>query len=252
MGKCSFMENKIEPGRNNDMGFEGSEMHLSLGGVDVYLLSERAMFLPRDRTMVIGDLHFGKVNHFRRAGLPVPLAANQRNAERLIDLLNAWKPERVLFLGDLFHSTYNDDWEVVGQIVKHFSGSLFELIRGNHDILSDRQYPRHGISVSHHVLIHHLLLTHEPMERSTIPAGQMNIAGHIHPAARLVGKGRQSITMPCFWLSENQLILPAFGSFTGLAVIRPQVHDTVYAIAEGRLIKLRPTDEHSGAQPKAS
>lgn len=234
------------------MAFEKTEMQLSLGGVNVLLLHERAMFLPGERTLVIGDLHFGKVNHFRRAGLPVPLAANQKNAERLIDLLNTWKPERVLFLGDLFHSTYNDDWEVVGQIVKHFPGSVFELIRGNHDILSDRQYPRHGINVSDHVLIHHLLLTHEPMERSTIPVGQMNIAGHIHPAARLVGKGRQSITMPCFWLSENQLILPAFGTFTGLAVIRPEEHDTVYAIADGRLMELRPPAERSGTQTKAS
>lgn len=234
------------------MAFEDINIQLSLGGVGVCLLPERAIYFSKEKTLVIGDLHFGKVNHFRRAGLPVPLAANHKNAERLIDLLNNYNPARVLFLGDLFHSTYNDDWEVVGQIVKHFPGSAFELIRGNHDILSERQYKRHGITVSDHALVHHLLLTHEPMERSTISTGQMNIAGHIHPAARLVGKGRQSITMPCFWLSENQLILPAFGTFTGLAVIRPEEKDTVYAIADGSLMELRPPAERSGKQSKAS
>jgi len=233
------------------MGFGRTEIRLTLGGADVQLLSALALYVPADKTLVIGDLHFGKVNHFRRAGLPVPLAANHKNAERLIDMVKIWRPDRVLFLGDLFHSAYNDDWEVVGQIVRHFPGCIFELIRGNHDILSERQYARHGISICQQVMAHGLLFTHEPMDRKDIPSEQVNVAGHIHPAARLVGKGRQSITMPCFWLSAQQLIIPAFGSFTGLAVIRPEAGDTVFAIAENHILELHPPVERSGSASKA-
>lgn len=219
---------------------ERNTVRVHLGNTEVLLLAERAVWLPASKTLVVGDLHFGKVNHFRRAGLPVPLAANVRNAERLIDLLNAWEPRRTLFLGDLFHSAYNDDWEVIGHIVKQFSACTFELIHGNHDILSDQQYERKGIRVLKQELVDGLLFTHEPLDRQSIPAGHINLAGHIHPAARLVGKGRQSLTMPCFWLSANQLILPAFGTFTGLAVIRPEEQDTVYIIVENQIMELRP------------
>ncbi len=186
----------------------------------------------------MADLHFGKINHFRQAGLPVPKSANQKNAETLIDLINFWKPDRTIFLGDLFHSHYNEEWEVVGQIVHNFPACSFELIIGNHDIMSEQQYRRKGIKVIEHDLIGHWLLTHEPMERSEIPSGKVNMAGHLHPGAHLEGKGRQSITLPCFWSSKNQLILPAFGSFTGLYPIRPEENDNVYIILENNVIEV--------------
>ncbi len=212
---------------------------LKFGNATVVLLTQRALYLPKLRTIIIADLHFGKVNHFRRAGLPVPPKANDRNAERLIELLGMVNPSRAIFLGDLFHSAYNDDWEVVGQIVRHFPQCSFDLIRGNHDILSDRQYSRQGIRLFQQELVDDLLLTHEPLSHERIPIGQVNVAGHIHPAARLVGKGRQSLVLPCFWLSGSRLILPAFGSFTGIASINPGEKDSVFVIVEDRIMALR-------------
>ena len=216
-----------------------NQIELRLGNLPVVLLAQRALYLPTVQTLIIADLHFGKVNHFRRAGLPVPPKANDRNAERLIDLLSVVKPVRAIFLGDLFHSVYNDDWEVVGQIVRHFPACSFDLIRGNHDILSDRQYSRQGIRLFQQENVDDLLLTHEPLSRVSVPHGQVNVAGHIHPAARLVGKGRQSLRLPCFWLSGHALILPAFGSFTGLATIGPDEKDSVFVIVEDRIMELR-------------
>jgi uncharacterized protein len=213
---------------------------LTLGTTAVVLCGDRALYLPAHRAVVIADLHFGKVNHFRRAGLPVPPRANNRNAERLIDLLVQLNPSRAIFLGDLFHSAYNDDWEVVGQIVRHFPACSFDLVLGNHDILSDQQYRRLGIRVLDHEVIDRLWLTHEPLPAERIPEDHINVAGHLHPAASLIGKGRQSLKLPCFWLSARQCILPAFGSFTGLAPIYPGQHDAVFTIVDGRIMELRP------------
>jgi DNA ligase-associated metallophosphoesterase len=204
---------------------------------DLLLLPEKAIFLKDERILVVADLHFGKVNHFRRAGLPVPPAANQRNTEALIDLVTMHQPRRVIFLGDLFHSHYNEEWEVVGQIVKHFPACAFELIRGNHDIMSERQYHRKGISVVECERIGHYLLTHEPTLLEDIPTSIINVAGHIHPGAHLQGKGRQSVTLPCFWFSKNQIILPAFGSFTGLAAITPSENDRVFVVFENKILE---------------
>jgi DNA ligase-associated metallophosphoesterase len=223
-------------------------VEIAIGGVAVHLLPERALWLPQTGTLVVADLHFGKVNHFRRSGLPVPVAANQRNAEQLIDLIQKFKPTQTLFLGDLFHSVYNDDWEVVGQIVKHFPACSFKLVVGNHDILSDRQYQRHGIDQVDRMSIGNLLFTHEPMEVDQLATGEINVAGHIHPAARLTGKGRQSLVMPCFWRSDRHLILPAFGSFTGLATVAPGANDRVYVLVDRRIIEIRPASPEAKQQ----
>lgn len=203
----------------------------------VELLPEKALFLPDQKVLILGDLHFGKINHFRRAGLQVPFGANRKNSETLIDLINFLKPIRTIFLGDLFHSHYNEEWETVGQIVRHFSACRFELVKGNHDVMSGQQYDRHNISVFNHLELASFYLTHEPMETTVIPKGSINVAGHIHPGAHLEGKGRQGVTLPCFWVSRNQMILPAFGSFTGLAIVRPEENDRVFVILENSVLE---------------
>jgi DNA ligase-associated metallophosphoesterase len=184
---------------------------------------------------MVADLHLGKVNHYRKAGYPVPTKANDENTSVLIDLLNHHKPQRLIFLGDLFHSHYNEEWEVLGQVIRHFRTTSFELVMGNHDIMSTLQYDRHDVKVhSEQLRIGELLLTHEPMNE--IQDDVYNLAGHIHPGARLWGKGRQALLLPCFYFGRRQGILPAFGSFTGLYPVRVVKGDQVFVIADGEVI----------------
>ena len=220
-------------------------MKLKIGTQEIELLAEKALFIQEEKILIVADLHFGKINHFRQAGLPVPHAANQKNAETLIDLINGKKPDRTIFLGDLFHSHYNEEWEVVGQIVHNFPACQFDLVRGNHDIMSEQQYRRKGIKVIEQEKIGDLILTHEPMGNAAIPKSKINLAGHLHPGARLQGKGRQAIVLPCFWISKKQIILPAFGMFTGLATIRPGENDQIFIILEDRIMQAA-MESHKG------
>src|SRR5687767_14492305 len=190
------------------------------------LWPQKAIRWRKKNILFIADLHLGKINHFRRSGIAVPSKANDRNLELLIDLINLTKPERVICLGDLFHSHYNPEWEVFGEVVKHFSGISFELVMGNHDIMSERQYERKGIRVYDELIIDSFLLTHHPMDE--FPEHLYNLAGHIHPGVSLVGRGRQSMTLPCFYFGSRQGFLPAFGMFTGLARIAPKKEDKVF------------------------
>lgn len=200
----------------------------------VHLLPLKAILLPSHKALLIADLHFGKINHFRKSGIPVPARANNKNTETLIDLLNTIKPERTIFLGDLFHSHYNEEWDVVGQVLKHFSLCRFELVRGNHDILSQRQYERHRITVYEEKLaLGKFVLTHQPLGNP--PNGMYNLAGHLHPGVQMTGKGRQTITLPCFSFGKSQGILPAFGSFTGLARVLPRKEDRIFVVANNKV-----------------
>jgi uncharacterized protein len=210
-------------------------MEVELFHEKVTLLPQKALWFKTRKLLLVADLHFGKINHFRRSGIPVPAKANDKNTELLINLLNETKPDRLVFLGDLFHSHYNEEWEVVGQIRKHFSACSFELVLGNHDILSALQYERHTMVVYPNELkVGDFVFTHEPME--TIEEGYYNLSGHLHPGVQLRGSGRQSITLPCFYFGKHQGILPAFGSFTGLARVSPKKEERIFVIAHDKII----------------
>lgn len=199
------------------------------------LLAEKAIYLNAYDTLLVADLHLGKVNHFRRSGIPAPTQANTENLDRLILLLQQLNPQRVLFMGDLFHSHYNEEWEVFGQTLKYFPSISFELVMGNHDILSEYQYIKHALKLhAKPITIDSLLISHEPV--NDIPSGLYNLAGHIHPGVRLRGRGRQGVQLPCFWFGEKQGLLPAFGAFTGLAKLRPKKGDKVFVVVENKVI----------------
>jgi uncharacterized protein len=212
-------------------------MQIAVREIEFELSSHKAVYWPSERILLIADLHLGKINHYRKAGYAVPTSANDENTALIIDLLNHYKPGRLIFLGDLFHSHYNEEWEVLGQVIRHFSAVSFELVMGNHDIMSTLQYERHKVKVhSEHLQIGKLLLTHEPLEQ---PAeGLYNLSGHIHPGARILGKGRQALLLPCFHFGKDQGILPAFGSFTGLYPVRVVKGDQVFVIAEQEVIEV--------------
>ncbi|MBX2911764.1 MAG: ligase-associated DNA damage response endonuclease PdeM [Cyclobacteriaceae bacterium] len=200
------------------------------------LLPQKAVLVPDDRVLLIADLHLGKANHFRRSGIAVPHAVNDRNMELLVELINTHRPERVVFLGDLFHSAYNEGWEAMGQVARHFSGIQFQLVRGNHDIMSKLQYERCGLQVAEQLKMGPFLLTHEPLE--VVPGGYYNLAGHLHPGVRLTSKGKQSITLPCFFFGEDGAVLPAFGAFTGYVRLKVSRRDHVFVIADKQIMKI--------------
>ncbi|MBX2962668.1 MAG: ligase-associated DNA damage response endonuclease PdeM [Cyclobacteriaceae bacterium] len=212
-------------------------MEVTVSGELFTLLPQRAVWWKRQGLLLVADMHLGKVNHFRKAGMPVPAKASDKNWEILIGLVQKLKPQRLICIGDLFHSHYNSDWEMLGQFIRNFSQLSFELITGNHDILSNHQYNRNNIVLHGEVLqMDQIILTHIPTE--TQLRGTYTISGHVHPGIQLTGKGKQKITLPCFYFSKRQAYLPAFGMFTGLSRVLPEKNDRIFAIADNTVIRV--------------
>ena len=190
-----------------------------------------AMLWQDQQALLVADVHLGKIAHFRKHGSAVPLAAIQRNYKKLSQVISKHQPQTVIFMGDLFHSESNQECIEFGLWCQQQAAELL-LVQGNHDILEHHTYNEWGLKVVPHLQAGPFYLSHEPCEQS------FNICGHIHPAVRLQGSGQNRLRLPCFYKTSNQLILPAFGTFTGNYVMHPQPMHEVYALAEGAVIRV--------------
>ncbi len=179
------------------------------------LLPQKAIYWHDTQTLIIADLHLGKASHFRKHGLPIPMESGTDDLVQLDALLSAYRPKRLLILGDLFHSDYNQEWEYFGALRRKYANITFQLVRGNHDILQELHYEKYDIELFKKTLSEkNFIFAHDFV---TLQEQEFSITGHIHPGFVLHGKGRQSITLPCFYKKKNTLIMPAFGRLTGLA-----------------------------------
>lgn len=82
------------------------------------------------------------------------------------------------------------------------------------------------------------LFVHDPNDSFESVPNRTVVAGHIHPGISIKGKGRQSLRFPCFLFSDERILLPAFGEFTGLFTIKPEEAEQVYAIVDGSIVEL--------------
>src|SRR4051812_42124234 len=105
-----------------------------------FLLHQRAVFRPLSSDLIISDVHLGKASHFRKKGIAIPAQSHLKDIDRLRYLFDKWKPKKVLFLGDLFHSDYNREWLWFKSLLLGCPDIKFRLVAGNHDILSEKDY----------------------------------------------------------------------------------------------------------------
>lgn len=206
--------------------------------VKMHLLKEKAVWIPSEGALLLADTHFGKAAHFRKAGIPISEATHNLDFARLAKLIRDYGPRQVFFLGDLFHSDYNSNWNSLQRFIATFSTVGFHLVKGNHDILPTDVYDLSGITVYHEPMtMGRIILSHEPLKE--VSNEHVNLCGHIHPGIPLVGKGRQRMTLPCFFYKNRQLILPSFGGFTGLYCIKADSSASVFLVTPSAVIPMR-------------
>lgn len=189
------------------------------------LLPQRAVFQPQTRTLWIADPHFGKAASFRALGQPVPRGTTDENLRRIGALLDAQDARRLVVLGDFLHGRAGRSQGLFARLAA-WRGARPELdcivVRGNHDARAgdappdcgfesvDEPFALEGVEGWHHVA--------GPLE----PEGPLILAGHIHPVIRLAGPGRDRLRLPCFCLRGREIVLPAFGEFTGGHPVDPR------------------------------
>ncbi len=211
------------------------DLKLSMKGAELVLLPERAIYWPSESILIVSDLHFGKGGHFRKSGIAVPASLHLTDFFVLDNLIVEYQPKKVLFLGDLFHSEYNSEWEDFYCWANNWENIQFVLVKGNHDILREKQYINSNLQLVDDLLLFPFLFVHEPVDTNL---GYV-LCGHVHPGIKFYGRARQSIVLPGYVFKPAIGYLPAFGKFTGNAKIPISKEDQVYVIAENKVIKVQ-------------
>jgi DNA ligase-associated metallophosphoesterase len=207
-------------------------VELQLSGATLRLLPERAAYWLEERLLLVADVHLGKAHSFRRLGVPVPEATTTGTLARLTRALQRSGARRLVVLGDLQHSAGGRGHatiDAVGRWRRAHAAIEMTLVRGNHDARAGDPPAEWGIGIVHEPWsVGTLALRHEPQAE----AGRYVLAGHLHPAVHLHGRGPGGVRLPCFHFGAAVGVLPAFGEFTGSVGVRAAAGDRVFAIAD--------------------
>jgi DNA ligase-associated metallophosphoesterase len=206
---------------------------LSIG---LQLLPEKAIYVDRLGLLLVSDIHLGKSETFQTAGIPIANTVNQTTLDRLQNLCLKIQPKELIILGDLLHSksscvdTVLTPWHRFLETVN----ITVRLLVGNHDRPLVQWLQRFSIECETNTIqMDRLLLSHEPSPQPNC----LNICGHIHPCLRLKTRLDQ-LRLPCFYWerSQNLLVLPSFGEFTGGYDIDLKPGSTAYVVADGAIV----------------
>ncbi|EKQ69716.1 putative phosphoesterase, ICC [Leptolyngbyaceae cyanobacterium JSC-12] len=214
-------------------------MHtITVLGNRLHLLPQKAIYIEQLNALLVSDVHLGKAETFQSHGVPIPNTLNQDSLNRLQDLCVQFDVDYLFVLGDLFHSKFALVDEVLNhwlEFVQQLNVSV-QLIVGNHDRSLVPVLKCLSIQcILDSIQIDNLVLSHEPTPQPNC----LNICGHVHPCVRIKTK-LDNLRLPCFYLetSQNLLILPSFGAFTGSYEVAIAKDATAYVIAENSVIVL--------------
>ncbi|WP_198586057.1 ligase-associated DNA damage response endonuclease PdeM [Pararhizobium haloflavum] len=190
----------------------GRTVAIDVAGIPLVCDTLGVAFLERSRTLIVSDLHLEKGAAFARRGMMLPPYDTAATLDLLDAALRRYRPTAVVSLGDSFHDRLGAHhlppiYET--RLRGLMAGRDWFWIAGNHD--PDRPANLPGDCVET-LAIDGLTFRHEPTATTRHAAGE--IAGHLHPSARVVRRGR-AVRRPCFATDGTRLVMPAFGVTTG-------------------------------------
>lgn len=219
---------------------------IAIAGVEAVCDPLGVLYLPAAGALVVSDLHLEKGSAFARRGMMLPPYDTGATLTLLEAAVGRYQPRIVVSLGDSFHDGLGAS-HMPGLFRDHVRrlghGRDWIWIAGNHDPHAPDGLPG---TAADEIYLGGLCFRHEPR----LAAEPGEIAGHLHPSARVVRRGK-SVRRACFASDGIRLIMPAFGVLAGgldlghpamrglFDTARLSAHilgrDRVYSVAHARL-----------------
>jgi DNA ligase-associated metallophosphoesterase len=189
---------------------DGAAVRFRLQDTLCAALPEGGLWLAEAGALIVSDIHMEKGSAFAARGQLLPPYDTGSALGRLEALAARLRPRMIVSLGDAFHDRRAGeriapaDWARLQNLIAAVD---WVWIEGNHD-----PQPPQGLGgrTATEIKIADLILRHEP--RADAAPGE--IAGHLHPCARIVGRAR-SVRARCFATDGARLVMPAFGAYAG-------------------------------------
>jgi DNA ligase-associated metallophosphoesterase len=198
-----------------------AEGTIAVAGVALVADCAGALYWPEESLLAVADLHLEKGSSYATRGVLLPPYDTAATLARLGALIARYAPRVVVALGDSFHDgdgpgrVSNDDRDTLVGLQR---GRDWFWIAGNHDPEPVRGLG--GTSIE--------ALALGPLTFRHTPSGDENeIAGHLHPVARVNGRGR-TVSRRCFATDRKRLVMPAFGAYTGGLNVRNRAFADVF------------------------
>ena len=198
---------------------------ISLAGLDFIPDLSGALYSPDFNALLVADLHLEKGSSVARRRVHLPPYDTRASLTHLLAVIAATKPSRLIFLGDSFHDGKAreridaSDLAMLRSITAQWSTIW---ITGNHDPSPPNDV---GGTIMAEVSLGPITLRHEPQ---ALREEEMEIAGHLHPAASVDQRGHR-IRCRCFIADERRVIMPAFGSYAGALSISAEPFTALFA-----------------------
>lgn len=197
---------------------------MAVNGTGVVLKASGALHVRAHNALMVADLHFEKGSAYAARGQLLPPYDTRETLTRLEKEVAAIQPDLLIFLGDSFHDGRAEDRlaaDDAARLAALASGRTLIWVVGNHDADGPRFLPGEIID---EMTLGTLVLRHEP-QTGPQPG---EVAGHLHPAARIAGRGGR-VRRRCFVTDGSRVVLPAFGSYAGGLNVRDEAFAPLFA-----------------------
>ena len=194
---------------------------LAVSGINFEADCAGALYWPEEGLLAVADLHFEKGSSYAARGTLLPPYDTAATLAALEQLIARYTPRTVVALGDSFHDNGGParlSAEDRATLAALQQGRDWIWIAGNHD--PDPSGEIGGI-FAQTISVGPLTFRHIP------EGGDGEIAGHLHPSARVYWRGH-SIVRPCFAADGARVVMPALGAYTGGLSIRDRAFAAVF------------------------
>jgi DNA ligase-associated metallophosphoesterase len=188
----------------------------------LWLDARRAIWLEEASTLAVSDLHLGYAWAQRHTGQLLPLSAQEDSVPRLRALVDDYQPRELILLGDIVHQAVGLPplkEELCRLFTELGERTTLRLVAGNHDTHLSKLLADCHLSApltkdwitGDYRLIHgdRMDLISNAAAADDAEPGLRIIMGHEHPAIS-VGDRVSRVKCPCFLISREVIVLPAF------------------------------------------
>ncbi|HIE36735.1 TPA: metallophosphoesterase [Candidatus Geothermarchaeota archaeon] len=227
-----------------------------------------AAYIEDANILVMSDLHLGIEGYLEDEGIFLPRGVSRSTAEIVFRAIEDYRPEMVVFNGDLKHSfglLKSSEWRELTEFFRRLKEEynlLVHVVRGNHDNYLSVILDKFGFKMVDRYDVGDITIIHGHKEESIDKFNEIIVIGHEHPSIVIRDEAGGKYRFKCFLWGDiggkKILVLPpvseissgtSFNNYELVEPLSPLLKDVdlggfkPYAIVPGQIVRELPTLE---------